>query len=296
MIHVARLACVCRRWIALLVLAATAVAAPLMAESADVTDTLTRVGTYIQSYYGRAQSVMVQEEVLIQLLHSDLSSDGFPRRVVNELRIEWDPSNDDERVRVVRRQLSASGPRLFEDKQETCSDPPPVTLEPLAFLLPDKQSAQQFKLAKVGRVSGRQAVAIEYRDREHADPSFELDGDCPKMSMGDQWVGQFWVDPLTGEVLRNETRLARQIFLRVPREARRRKDLHLPSEITYERSDFSTSYRRVAFKDPDESLLLPSEMQRVSVYRLDDRLNRIRVTHRFSNYRRFVTAGRLVVE
>src|SRR4051812_6386587 len=103
MIRVLR--CPCVRWLRIgpLVLAASMLVVPVVAESAGVTDTLARVGAYLESYYGRAQSVIVQEQVLIQPLRSDLSGEGFPRRVVNELRIEWDPSSEDRKVNIVRR-------------------------------------------------------------------------------------------------------------------------------------------------------------------------------------------------
>ena len=60
-----------------------------------------------------------------------------------------------------------------------------------------------------------------------------------------------------------------------------------------ERADTTIEYTRVAFVDPDESLLLPSRVESVTFIR-NSAVPRTRVTRTFTNYRRFLTGGRVL--
>jgi hypothetical protein len=51
-------------------------------------------------------------------------------------------------------------------------------------------------------------------------------------------------------------------------------------------------YKAVAFRDPDEVMLLPESIESVTVVR--GGLQSTRRTETFSGYRRFLTAGRVV--
>jgi hypothetical protein len=63
--------------------------------------------------------------------------------------------------------------------------------------------------------------------------------------------------------------------------------------ITLERADTSIRYRPVTFADPEETLMLPTEIRSVSMWRNAGSVGNM-VTQSFSNYRRFVTGGRIV--
>ena len=52
-------------------------------------------------------------------------------------------------------------------------------------------------------------------------------------------------------------------------------------------------YRRVAFSDPDETLLLPASMESMTIWR-NAGVTRQFITHEISNYRRFVTGARVI--
>src|ERR1044071_1328415 len=97
------------------VIAALSVAAidraPLAAQSNSVSgELLDRVSKYVQTYYTRAQSLMVEETVTVQPIMADLAPDGFARSLVYDLRFEWTPGQGDEkpRVQVVRDLLRAN--------------------------------------------------------------------------------------------------------------------------------------------------------------------------------------------
>jgi hypothetical protein len=72
---------------------------------------------------------------MVQRLHRDLSFDGFARRLVYELRVEWDPSvnGDESPAKVTRQLLTVNGrPPKKGDKPE-CMDPKSVSPEPWRF-------------------------------------------------------------------------------------------------------------------------------------------------------------------
>ena len=60
-----------------------------------------------------------------------------------------------------------------------------------------------------------------------------------------------------------------------------------------ERADSSIRYRPIAFHDPDEILMLPESIETLQVIR-NSGVPRLRIVQRFSNYKRFITAGRVV--
>ena len=63
--------------------------------------------------------------------------------------------------------------------------------------------------------------------------------------------------------------------------------------MTLERADMSIRYRPVTFSDPDETLMLPAEISPSSMWRNGGSPGS-RITQSFSNYRRFVTGGRII--
>ena len=77
---------------------------------------------------------------------------------------------------------------------------------------------------------------------------------------------------------------------RVPREHQRRGS---PTFMTIERADSSIRYRRVTFEDPAETLMLPVEVDTVTVIR-GGSIQRTRITQRFSGFKRFIGDARIV--
>ena len=62
-----------------------------LGQAATPASLIVRVGEYVEQYYSRAQSILAVEEVTVQPLARDLGFDGFARRLVYEIRVEWDP-------------------------------------------------------------------------------------------------------------------------------------------------------------------------------------------------------------
>ena len=58
-----------------------------------------------------------------------------------------------------------------------------------------------------------------------------------------------------------------------------------------ERADSSVRYRAVAFHDPEEIVLLPESIELLTIFR---NAQSYRISQTFSEYKRFMTAGRIV--
>jgi hypothetical protein len=66
----------------------------------------------------------------------------------------------------------------------------------------------------------------------------------------------------------------------------------LPQWVTLERNDQTIRYKPVTFSNPDEVMLLPESIESLVVTR--GGLQSTRRSQRFSDYRRFLTGGRIV--
>ena len=69
---------------------------------------------------------------------------------------------------------------------------------------------------------------------------------------------------------------------------------NLPQWIVLERDDQTLRYKAVAFRDPEEVMWLPESIESLTVVR--NGLQSTRRTETFSDYRRFLTDGRVVKE
>ena len=267
-------------------------AALAFGQSVPADAAIARVGNYVERYYARAQSLVVDENVSIQPLTPDLRSDGFPRRLTYELRVEWTPdSGDDDGPAKVTRQLIAINGRPPKEGQEPeCLDPRSTSPEPLAFLLAERREKFVFKAAGLGRVGDRTAMMIDYRSVRPEEPKVEWKKECVSVDLPGRARGRIWADPETAEILRLDEGIVGLVDVAVPISQQRHAG---PAYLTIERADTSIRYRRVRFTDPDETLLLPSIIETVNVVR-NSGSPRVRISQAFSNYRRFVTGSRLV--
>jgi hypothetical protein len=80
------------------------------------------------------------------------------------------------------------------------------------------------------------------------------------------------------------------VDVRVPALIQRRHQL--AGWVVIVRDDVTIRYKTVAFSDPDEVLLLPESIDSFTVVR--GGLESTRRSQRFSDYRRFVTGGRVL--
>jgi hypothetical protein len=98
------------------------------------------------------------------------------------------------------------------------------------------------------------------------------------------------VDPGSYDVVRVDLGLPGPVDVGVPTPIQRRYPL--PRWVVIVRDDVTIRYKTVAFSDPDEMLLVPESIDSFTLVRGGLESTRRRQT--FSDYRRFVTGGRVL--
>ena len=266
----------------------------------DVDMLLGRVGDRIAEYYRRAQNVICLEKSTVQPIGWNLSPDGFARVVESELHVEAeaDDGNGPGEAKVVReiRKVNGRAPRERDNKDRAgCTDPNPLSPEPLAFLLPTHRREYRFVSAGTGKDNDRPALLIDFtsvsrssklelsEDRRGHEDCFEWSGDLAIR-------GRIWIDASTYEVLRVDTNFMGPVDVRVPPALQRRHSFS--TWLVVERYNQTIRYKTIAFHDPDETMLLPESIDVLSVMRGGLQSTRRRQT--FTDYKRFITGGRLV--
>jgi hypothetical protein len=99
-----------------------------------------------------------------------------------------------------------------------------------------------------------------------------------------------WVDDTTHDVLRVDRHALGPVDVRVPWALQRSYGFGM--SVVIDRDDMTMRYQPVTFSDPDEVILLPESI--VSVTMLRGGLQSIRRSETYHDYRRFLTAGRVV--
>lgn len=276
----------------LLAVSATAQAPP------DIETLLARVGDRIADYYKRAQSVVCTEKTMVQPVGRDYAPSGFARVTEYELRVEPDETGESADAKVVRELLRVNGrPPRDKDKKDRagCTDANPLSNEPLAFLLPAHRSEYTFASGGFGKGKDRNTVIIEFTSTKPEgkgeiaeDPRGHAD--CFTWSLPVVVKGRVWLDAETYQVIRVEQRMAGMADLSVPMKLQRKHNLD--NNVTVERHETTIRYKTVTFHDPEEAMLLPESIDTLIVVR--GGLESVRSRQTFTEYRRFLTAGRIV--
>ncbi len=175
--------------------------------------------------------------------------------------------------------------------------PTPIPSRPnrSAFSCPLTDPRYAFKLGGTDRDGDRTILTIEFAsvDRRSNPRLIEDPGghdDCFDWSGHVAARGRVWVDAATYDVVRVERGLRGPVDIDVPERIQRR--YQLSGWVTLVRDDVTIRYKTVAFEDPDETLLLPESIDSLTMIR--GGLQSTRRTQTFSDYRRFVTAGRVL--
>ena len=280
--------------VALLVAAVTATQAARPVDSAGAARLLARVSQRVEEYFARAQSIVCRETVRLQPLGMDLSGDGsHVRQLVYELRVAWDASTTGDKApeaTVVRQLISVDGRPPKADNEPGCMDPKPVSPEPLAMLLARRQPEYAFRWSSEKRTREGSTVVLDFKAVSHQAPEVSWKGDCVSVDLPGRWRGRVWIESGTADVLRLDEQMIGIFEIPVPKERARRTR---GEPMIIDRADSSTRYRPVAFRDPDEIVMLPESITTVQVIR-NAGLPRLRMTQTFSDYRRFITGARII--
>jgi len=293
------------RWLlvtATLIASASTIQTGVAQDRLDVGALVADVSERVAAYYQHAQRLICVERSTVTPIGTDWSWQGFARTVESELRLEVDGTMDGDgpsEPRVTRqvRRINGREPRDRDKVDRSgCTDPTPLSPEPLAFLLPGKRDDYRFTSVREGRERDRPALIIDYASaRRKGQPVLVEDehghDDCFDWKGPIHVAGRVWVDAATHDVLRVERRIAGPTDVRVPL-AFQRKYGFSSSWMTIDRDDETIRYKEVAFSDPAEVMLLPESIEAMTVLRSD--LQSVRRTQVFSDYRRFLTGGRII--
>lgn len=261
----------------------------------NVDDVLARTAVRVAQYFTRAQSIVFFEKATVQPVRGDMSPEGFARVLESDLRVEWDPTSDGDaasEAKVLRelRKVNGHPPRAKDDRN--CLDPNPISPEPLAFLMPAERGDYAFTLAGRGKGKEQHTVMVDFRSLETGQPEMKHQPGkhegCFSVTIPGRIKGRVWIDATTYEVLRVDQQLTGRIDYRVPNAHVRRG---MAEVLVIERYDMSIRYKPIAFHDPEEIVLLPQSIETLTIYR-GAQSHRSRQV--FSNYRRFMTGGRVV--
>ena len=264
----------------------------------DISAVLQRAGDKVGEYFARAQSIMCLERVSLQRLGIGFGADGPARRVESELRLSWEPSPDNPtptEARTLRQVIRVNGSAPRKKDYENCTTPEQQDSEeqPLSLLLPNQREKYTFTYNSRDVVDRRDAIVIAFREirKPTVDVSLIEDNeDCISFDIEGGMRGRLWIDAETHDVLRMDRSLSGLIEIPLPRKATRRGGA---LSWTMERWDSSIRFKRVAFQDPEETLVLPVESSTLQITR-GAGTPRLSTSTQYVSYRRFITAGRIV--
>lgn len=264
----------------------------------DLEGLLEQAGARVSEYFARAQSIVCLEKVSLQKLNFGFSSDGPARFVESELRLSWEPSPEDptpREARTLRQVLRVNGhpPRKKDWNNCTTPEQQDSEVQPLSILLPDSRLELSFAHGGRGVVDGRDAVIVTFREkaRPKVDVSLVEDNDnCISFDIDGGMQGKIWIDAETSDVLRLDRSLTGLVDIPLPRKAQKFGVNHI---WTMERWDSSIRFKPVRFDEPDETLILPVESSTLQITR-GAGTPRLRTMTKYTSYRRFMTAGRIV--
>jgi len=263
-----------------------------------VDELVTRVAERVAQFYQRAASVICIETSTVQAIDITNSPTGFARTVESELHFEKESGETPGEATVVRkiRKVNGRAPSERDNRERAgCTDPNPLSSEPLAFLLPDRRSAYEFTPAGAARERNRPALMIDFATvNRRSNPVLIEDpgghDDCFDWSGHIASKGRIWVDAENHDVLRVDRVLRGPVEVKVPPPLQQRH--RMLNWVSIIRDDVTIKYKLVSFTNPEEVLLLPDTIDTYTVVR--GGLESTRRSQKFTDYRRFVSEGRVV--
>lgn len=283
---------------AMLILALAATLSADQATAVDVGGVLQRAGARVAEFFARAQSIMCLEKVSLQKLDNGFGADGPSRMVESELRLSWQPSEDDPtptEAHTLRQVVRVNGSVPRKKDWDNCTTPEQQASEeqPLSILLPEQRARYTFAYAKHETIERRPAIVVDYREikKPTVDVSLVKDNEnCISFDVQGGFRGRIWIDLETHDVLRLDSSLIGLVEIPLPRKATR---MGGAIRWTMERWDSTIRFQRIAFENPEETLVLPVSATKLQITR-GAGTPRLRTSTQFLSYRRFITAGRIV--
>jgi hypothetical protein len=264
---------------------------------------LENLGESVGRYQAGLFSIAFTETVREERLKRDLKTpDGKAKEYVFESIALRQPVRDgaeDLYAKNVRQLKAEDGKpakrgQPYVQKRHKCGGGGPAAsyADPLTFLLPRNQPRYEFADEGEARLDGRAVSVVRFAPRGQGGPKALTKGDCFWASV--PLEGRVWVDAESGDVLQLEWRMVEPYEFESPRVLKVGSLRFGPKRrMRYERMETLTRFRRVEFKDPAETLLLPVSFESLYVIEGASR-PRVRTTQTFTDYQRFVSDVKVV--
>jgi hypothetical protein len=263
-------------------------------DSAGLKETLERVGARVRNFQEDLFNVKWTVVHRGQQLKADLTPKGKPlESVVDWIIVRRTAKGDPQKtyaVAVTEAKLVEGKPPREKKPHLPPEDPKFAYRHPLYFLSPDKQAEWVFGWEGETDLKGQKAVMITAAPAQVTKPITRIEKRKYYVE-GLQRKARVWIDAQTYDVLQVEWRLLDTVNFKtkfglswhgpffVTRPAR---------EIEFEKMDQTIRFDRVAFKNPDQTLLLPVSEEHLHVIR-GARNPAYRSTVSYVDYKRFVT-------
>jgi hypothetical protein len=200
----------------------------------------------------------------------------------------------DDSGQIVRRLLKVNGKPARPGRRGR-DEPAPTSHTFLTFLRPEHQKDFAFTPDGEEDCAGRRCHVLSYRILRPQQRGAVWKGRSFKVF--GPMAGRLWVDAENSDVLAWELRLTEPVEFNSPNAITLGPLGRFgPSrKLRYERDDFTVRFRRVEFKDPAQTLLLPESTEWVRVLTGASR-PRVRITQTFTDYQRFVSDVKIIEE
>lgn len=255
---------------------------------------LKRVGESVERYHEGMFSVACTEVWRREELKKDFSPKKASEFVFDSVAVRQAKAEDEEVYfgKIVRRLQTVDGKPAQPNRKRGRYDPSPTGGAYLGFLLPKSQSQTAFTFEGERQEEGRKVYVLGFRPRDEQAAAAKWKG--RSVNVHAPWRGLLFVDAENFDVLRYEIRLLEEFEFQSPRAFSGGFFRFGPSrKLRYKTADSTVRFRRVQFKDPERTLLLPVSVE--SLFVLEGvRHPRVRTTLAYRDYRRFVSDVKVI--
>jgi hypothetical protein len=253
--------------------------------SVPLEDILQRAGDRVQQYTASILNVVCTESTRRQELEPDLKTEkNKPIELAYDFFIVLGSSFG---IREQRELKLINGKPPAKNERAPVPDTTAYTTA-VVILLPEIRKNYTFTDAGIGDLDGRRVLIVDYVPAIRRPPSVSWEGARFRVNL--QSKGRIWIDPESYDVLRLDSHLTEPYEFRSPKVAKKGPFVLFGPTHTFkmETSDVSIRFGSASFKDPEQTLMLPVSAESFQVFE-GTRVPRIRITHSFTNYRRFTS-------
>lgn len=251
-----------------------------------LTDILQKTGEAVQRYTDGVVSISCTETARQEELEGDLRTvKKKPTELVYDfIVLQQQPAGA---IKESRQLKLLDGKPATKDAKPPAPDPTAYTTA-LSFLLPQNRAKYVFSYAGTGHVDGHEALLLDFAPAMPEHPEVTWQGNLFRLHF--QSKGRVFIDPARYDVLRIDMHLTEPFEFDSSRATRRKGPFVTigPSQkFRVELWDVTIRFGPASFPDPEQILLLPQSAESVRVIQ-GSRVPRLRTTHSFTNYRRFI--------